>query len=107
MTASTTANEAAFRTYLFQLPNYIQHSSRHTDYLTAEALNRLAQDIEQRLRQAIEGRELLPKLQPEPLTDLVISLLMEAVLQTKAATPPTPAPQLRNQLEAFYRLIKL
>jgi hypothetical protein len=107
MTATNTANALSFQEYLFQLPESILENSEHTDYLTAEALNLLAKDIERQLTKGIEQRELLPVLQPAQLTDIVMSLLLNFVLQTKAATPPAPTTQLHSQLEAFYELIKL
>ena len=107
MTAANTANALSFQEYLFQLPEYILKNNGHTNYLTAEALNQLAKDIERHLTKSIEQRELLPMLQPEQLTDIVISLLLNFVLQTKAATPPASTTQLHSQLEAFYELIKL
>ena len=107
MTATNTANALSFQEYLFQLPESILENSEHTDYLTAEVLNLLAKDIERQLTKGIEQRELLPMLQPAQLTDIVISLLLNFVLQTKAATPPAPTAQLHSQLEAFYELIKL
>ena len=107
MTPTNTANALSVQEYLFQLPESILENNGHTDYLTTEALNLLAKDIERQLTKGIEQRELLPMLQPEQLTDIVISLLLNFVLQTKAATPPTPTAQLHSQLEAFYELIKL
>ena len=107
MTATNTANALSIQEYLFQLPEYILENSGQTDYMTTEALNLLAKDIERQLTKGIEQRELLPVLQPAQLTDIVISLLMHFVLQTKAARPPAPTAQLHSQLEAFYGLIKL
>lgn len=106
MTPANTANALSFQEYLFQLPESILKNSGQTDYMTAEALNLLAKDIERQLTKGIEQRELLPMLLPEQLTDIVISLLLNFVLQTKA-TPPAPTAQLHSQLEAFYELIKL
>lgn len=107
MTATNTANALSIQEYLFQLPEYILENSGQTDYMTTEALNLLAKDIERQLTKGIEQRELLPVLQPAQLTDIVISLLMHFVLQTKATTPPAPTTQLHSQLKAFYELIKL
>ena len=107
MTATNTANALSFQEYLFQLPEYILENNGHTDYLTAEALNKLAKDIARQLTKGIEQRELLPVLQPALLTDIVISLLLNFVLQIKATTPPAPTSQFHSQLEAFYELIKL
>ena len=107
MTLANTAKALSIQEYLFQLPEYILGNNEHTDYLTTEALNLLAKDIERQLTKGVEQRELLPILQPAQLTDIVISLLLNFVLQTKAATPPAPTAQLHSQLEAFYELIKL
>ena len=107
MTPANTAKALSFQEYLFQLPESILENSGHTDYLTTEALNLLAKDIERQLSKGIEQRELLPVLLPEQLTDIVISLLLNFVLQTKAITPPASTTQLHSQLEAFYELIKL
>lgn len=97
----------SFQEYMFRLPEFLLESSEHTDYLAAEQLNQLAQDIEQQLTKAINQHELLPELQTGLTADIVISLLMDFVLQTKATAPTVPTAQLHNQLEAFYGLIKI